>query len=211
MATSTPANASSPANIIPGGPPPAITTACSVNNKLMSLLLIPESPADAGDSTAPAGSCRKSPGVELSDGRSLRAKYLVGCDGGRSLIRKKAGINFPGWDPSTSYLIAEVEMAEEPELGIRRGEKGINALAKLTSGSATSRPCAMSARRSLSSTGRIMGLRSATYVSRFTDMARQAASCRDRRVLLAGDAAHVHSPKGGQGLNIGVQDAVSLG
>ena len=69
--------------------------------------------------------------VELSDGRSLRAKYLVGCDGGRSLIRKKAGIDFPGWDPSTSYLIAEVEMTEEPALGIRRGDKGINALGKL--------------------------------------------------------------------------------
>lgn len=72
--------------------------------------------------------------VALSDGRSLRAKYLVACDGGRSLIRKKAGIDFPGWDPSTSYLIAEVEMAEEPEWGIRRGEKGINAFAKLEDG-----------------------------------------------------------------------------
>ena len=58
--------------------------------------------------------------VELSDGRSLRAQYLVGCDGGRSLIRKAAGIEFPGWDPTISYLIAEVEMTEEPELGIRQ-------------------------------------------------------------------------------------------
>src|SRR5581483_7830781 len=64
--------------------------------------------------------------VELSDGRSLRAQYLVGCDGGRSLIRKKAGIDFPGWDPSISYLIAEVDMTGEPEFGIRHGEKGIN-------------------------------------------------------------------------------------
>ena len=56
--------------------------------------------------------------VELSDGRSLRAEYLVGCDGGRSLIRKTAGIDFPGWDPSISYLIAEVEMAEEPRVGL---------------------------------------------------------------------------------------------
>ena len=72
--------------------------------------------------------------VELSDGRSLRAKYLVGCDGGRSLIRKKAGIDFPGWDPSISYLIAEVEMTEEPAWGIRRGDKGINALGKLEDG-----------------------------------------------------------------------------
>src|SRR5215218_4243051 len=61
--------------------------------------------------------------IELSDGPSLRADYLVGCDGGRSLIRKAAGIEFPGWDPTTSNLIAEVEMAEEPEWGIRRDDK----------------------------------------------------------------------------------------
>src|SRR5215208_5975235 len=69
--------------------------------------------------------------VELSDGRSLRAEYLVGCDGGRSLIRKAAGIEFPGWDPSTSCLIAEVVMAEEPELGTRRDEKGIHGFGRL--------------------------------------------------------------------------------
>ena len=68
--------------------------------------------------------------VELSDGQSLRAQYLVGCDGGRSLIRKAAGIDFPGWDPSTSCLIAEVEIAEEPEWGLRRDAKGIHALGK---------------------------------------------------------------------------------
>src|SRR5262249_47023565 len=72
--------------------------------------------------------------VELSDGRSLRAKYLVGCDGGRSLIRKKAGIDFPGWDPSTSYLIAEAQMTEEPALGFRRDERGVYALGKLEDG-----------------------------------------------------------------------------
>ena len=72
--------------------------------------------------------------VALSDGRSLRAQYLVGCDGGRSLIRKKAGIDFPGWDPSVSYLIAEADMAEEPAWGVRLGEKGINALGKLEDG-----------------------------------------------------------------------------
>jgi 3-(3-hydroxy-phenyl)propionate hydroxylase len=162
--------------------------------------------------------------VELSDGRSLRAKYLVGCDGGRSLIRKKAGINFPGWDPSTSYLIAEVDMADEPEWGIRRSEKGTNAMAKLEDGKRVrvvvneqhvgqrDEPTIRDVSEALTTVyGRDYGLRSATYISRFTDMARQAASCRDRRVLLAGDAAHVHSPKGGQGLNIGVQDAVNLG
>jgi len=162
--------------------------------------------------------------VELSDGRPLRAQYLVGCDGGRSLIRKKAGIDFPGWDPSTSYLIAEVEMAEEPEWGIRRGEKGINAVAKLEDGKGARVVLNEQhvVQRDELDLGDLRdaliavyetdyGLRSATYLSRFTDMARQAASYRDRRVLLAGDAAHVHSPKGGQGLNIGVQDAVNLG
>ena len=69
--------------------------------------------------------------VELSDGQSLRAEYLVGCDGGRSLIRKAAGIEFPGWDPTTSSLIAEVEMAEEPELGIRRDALGIHAFGRV--------------------------------------------------------------------------------
>ena len=161
--------------------------------------------------------------VRLSDGRSLRAKYLVGCDGGRSLIRKKAGIGFPGWDPSTSYLIAEIETAEEPRWGIRRTETGINAIAKLEEGKARAvlneqrvrqgdKPTLSDVREALITVyGTDYGLRNATYISRFTDMARQAASYRDRRVLLAGDAAHVHSPVGGQGLNIGVQDAVNLG
>ncbi len=162
--------------------------------------------------------------IELSDGRCLRAQYLVGCDGGRSLIRKKADIEFPGWDPSTSYLIAEVEMTEEPEWGIRRGEKGMNAVAKLDDGKRArvvlneerihegDEPTLDDVRKALIVVyGTDYGLRSATAVSRFTDMARQAACYRARRVLLAGDAAHVHSPVGGQGLNIGMQDAVNLG
>ena len=162
--------------------------------------------------------------VELSDGRPLRAKYLVGCDGGRSLIRKKAGIDFPGWDPSISYLIAEVEMAGEPAWGIRRDDKGINALGKLEDGKRVrvvlseqhvgqgDEPTLRDLREALIAVyGTDYGVHNATWLSRFTDMARQAASYRDRRVLLAGDAAHVHSPAGGQGLNIGVQDAVNLG
>ena len=162
--------------------------------------------------------------VELSDGRSLRAKYLVGCDGGRSLIRKTAGIEFPGWDPSTSYLIAEVETAQEPAWGIRRSEKGINAFAKLEDGKRArvvlnerdvrqgDEPTLRDVREALIAVyGTDYGLRGATHISRFTDMARQAACYRDSCVLLAGDAAHVHSPVGGQGLNIGVQDAVNLG
>jgi flavin-dependent dehydrogenase len=69
--------------------------------------------------------------VQLSDGESLRAEYLVGCDGGRSLIRKATGIAFPGWDPTTSSLIAEVEMAKEPELGIRRNAFGIHSFGRV--------------------------------------------------------------------------------
>lgn len=162
--------------------------------------------------------------LALSDGTTLRAKYLVGCDGGRSLIRKEAGIDFPGWDASTSYLIAEVEMAEEPAWGVRRGEKGVNALGKLEDGKRVGvvlvephvgkgdEPTFRDLRDALVAVyGTDFGVRNPTWLSRFTDMSRQAASYRDRRVLLAGDAAHVHSPAGGQGLNIGVQDAVNLG
>jgi 2-polyprenyl-6-methoxyphenol hydroxylase-like FAD-dependent oxidoreductase len=162
--------------------------------------------------------------VHLSDGRSLRATYLVGCDGGRSLIRKKAGIDFPGWDPSLSYLIAEVAMTEDPGWGIRRGERGINALGKLEDGKRVGvllsgphvrqgdEPNLAELREALIAVyGTDYGVHDVTYLSRFTDAARQAASYRERRVLLAGDAAHIHSPAGGQGLNIGVQDAVNLG
>jgi 2-polyprenyl-6-methoxyphenol hydroxylase-like FAD-dependent oxidoreductase len=161
--------------------------------------------------------------VELSDGELLRAEYLVGCDGGRSLIRKAAGIEFPGWDPSVSQLIAEVEMDEEPELGIRRDDKGIHAIGSLDDGrfgvvvreeqlGQTGEPTLGDLSELLVAVrGTDYGLRSATSISRFTDMSRQAASYRERRVLLAGDAAHVHSPMGGQGLGTGVQDAVNLG
>jgi 2-polyprenyl-6-methoxyphenol hydroxylase-like FAD-dependent oxidoreductase len=162
--------------------------------------------------------------VELGGVSSLRAKYLVGCDGGRSLIRKKAGIDFPGWDPSTSYLIAEVEMTGEPELGIRHGDKGVNGLGRIEDGKRVravlvephveqgDEPTVDDLRTALVAVyGTDYGVHNVTWLSRFTDMTRQAASYRERRVLLAGDAAHVHSPAGGQGLNIGVQDAVNLG
>ena len=162
--------------------------------------------------------------IQLVEGRPLQAAYLVGCDGARSLIRKLAGIEFPGWDASTSYLIAEVEVSEEPELGIRRDDKGLHALGKLEDGKRVRvvmqephlGPADEPTLQDLSEAiiavyGTDYGLRNATWISRFTDMTRQAASYRDKRVLLAGDAAHVHSPVGGQGLNIGVQDAVNLG
>src|SRR5213593_3214440 len=77
--------------------------------------------------------------VELSDGKSLRAEYLVGCDGGRSLVRRTAGIEFPGWDPTTSSLIAEVELAEEPEWGIHRNASASIPSAGWSTRSATAR------------------------------------------------------------------------
>jgi 3-(3-hydroxy-phenyl)propionate hydroxylase len=162
--------------------------------------------------------------IELGNGGSLRARYLVGCDGGRSVIRKQAGIDFPGWDPSISYLIAEVSMTEEPAWGIRRDERGVNGLGKLEDGKRVGvvlnephvrqgdQPSLDDLRDALIALyGTDFGVHNVTWLSRFTDMARQAASYRERRVLLAGDAAHVHSPVGGQGLNVGIQDAVNLG
>ncbi len=162
--------------------------------------------------------------VQLSDGRCLRAQYLVGCDGGRSLIRKEAGIEFPGWEPTKSALIAEVEVTEETPRGIRHDETGIHGLHQMENGHTvrvivTEQQLGSSSEPSLSDLsetlitvyGTDFGAHNPTWLSRFTDMTRQAAEYRAGRVLLAGDSAHVHYPAGGQGLSLGVQDAVNLG
>src|SRR4051794_24689863 len=156
--------------------------------------------------------------VQLSDGRSLRSRYLVGCDGGRSVVRRAAGIEFPGWDATTSNLIAEVEMAEEPELGVRRDDKGIHGLGRLEYeirdgeviykdsgpvrvvvteeklGPSREPTLADLSEALIAVYGTDFGLHSPTWIARFTDATRQAAAYRAGRVLLAGDAAHVHYP-----------------
>jgi 3-(3-hydroxy-phenyl)propionate hydroxylase len=161
--------------------------------------------------------------VELADGEPLRAKYLVGCDGGASVVRKIAGIEFAGWDPTMSWLIAEVQTSEDPPWGFRQDAIGIHAIGKADDGAvgivlteATLRPDGERTLRDLSEAlvavyGTDFGAHSPTWISSFTDMSRQAVAYRNGRVLLAGDAAHVHPPVGGQGLNIGMQDGVNLG
>jgi 2-polyprenyl-6-methoxyphenol hydroxylase-like FAD-dependent oxidoreductase len=162
--------------------------------------------------------------VRLSDGEPLRAQYLVGCDGGRSLIRKAADIEFPGWDATRSNLIAEVEVTEEPPQGVRHDAAGVHGLHRMEDGRTvrvvtteqrlgpSSEPTLGDLSEALIAVfGTDFGVHNPTWISRFTDMTRQAAAYRERRVLLAGDAAHVHYPAGGQGLSLGVQDAVNLG
>ena len=173
--------------------------------------------------------------VTLAHGPSLRAQYLVGCDGGRSLVRKTAGIDFPGWDATTSSILAEVEMTESPPYGVHRSPAGTHAFGRsefeIRDGAiiyhdvgpvrvmvpephanATAEPTLRDlSERLVATCGTDYGAHSPTWISRFTDASRQAAQYRQGRVLLAGDAAHIHSPIGGLGLGTGIQDAVNLG
>jgi 3-(3-hydroxy-phenyl)propionate hydroxylase len=162
--------------------------------------------------------------VELADGERLRAAYLIGCDGGRSRIRKAAGIDFPGWDATTSALIAELEMAEEPQVGSINDDLGVRGMNVLADGKTVRvivtdqrpGPAGDATMDELSAAlvsgyGTDFGIHSPIWVSRFTDSTRQASSYREGRVLLAGDSAHIHYPTGGQGIQIGIQDAVNLG
>ena len=174
--------------------------------------------------------------VGLSDGRSLRADYLVGCDGGRSVVRKAAGIAFPGSEPTISNLIAVAELAETPsEWGMRRDASGTHSLGRInyavrdgkviyadsgpvgvlvteTEVGATREPTLDELKAAMIRVyGTDYGIHSPTSIARFTDATRQAENYRKGRVLVAGDAAHIHPPDGGQGLQTAVQDAVNLG
>ena len=160
----------------------------------------------------------------LAGAEQLRAAYLVAADGGRSAIRKAAGIAFPGWDATRSNLIAEVEVSEETPKGVRVDETGIHGLHVMQDGRTVrvvvterqlgpaTEPTLADLSQALTAVfGTDFGVHSPTWISRFTDATRQAAEYRCGRVLLAGDAAHIHAPSGGQGIGLGIQDAVNLG
>ena len=162
--------------------------------------------------------------VHLAEGEPLRTSYLVGADGGRSVIRRVAGIDFVGAEATRSHLIAEVEATEETPTGIRLDGVGIHAMNVLEDGRTVGivvteqqlGPAADPTLADLSDAltavyGTDFGIHDPVWISRFTDATRQAAAYRSRRVLLAGDAAHIHPPTGGQGIGLGVQDAVNLG
>ena len=162
--------------------------------------------------------------VAISDGTFRRAEYLIGCDGGRSVVRKAAGIEFVGLDATTSWMIAEVEMRDEPEFGFRHDRLGSHAIGRRGEDepihvvlvepdtSQVGDPSMEDLRTALRRVyGTDFGVHSPSWISRFTDATRQAANYRQGRVLVAGDAAHIHPPQGGQGMGTGVQDAVNLG
>jgi 2-polyprenyl-6-methoxyphenol hydroxylase-like FAD-dependent oxidoreductase len=162
--------------------------------------------------------------LELADGRTLRAAYVVGCDGGRSVVRRSAGIEFEGWEASSSSLIAEAKVRDRSQVGtIHRDEKGAYGVGPLDGEyvrfvirdedlTPAAEPTEAELRDALIGLfGTDFGLHDVRWISRFSDAARQAARYRRGRLLLAGDAAHVHTPMGGQGLSTGVQDAVNLG
>jgi 2-polyprenyl-6-methoxyphenol hydroxylase-like FAD-dependent oxidoreductase len=162
--------------------------------------------------------------VELADGGTIRARYLVGCDGGRSLIRKGAGIDFPGAPATKSTIVAEAQMTDKSGFGLHRGPLGVGGIGPMEGGDKLKivvpearlekgdEPTLDELRDALFVVyGTDYGVHSPTWISRFTDATRQAASYREGRVLLAGDATHIHSPMGGQGIPNGMGDAVNLG
>ncbi|MGW4867915.1 rifampin monooxygenase [Streptomyces chartreusis] len=168
--------------------------------------------------------------VELADGTRLRSRYLAGCDGGRSVVRRQLGVGFPGQAATVETLLGEMELTEDPEriaavvaevrrtqlrFGAAADANGVYRVVVPADGVAEDRasePTLDEFKRQLRATaGTDFGAHSPRWLSRFGDATRQAERYRVGRVLLAGDAAHIHPPTGGQGLNLGIQDAFNLG
>ncbi|OSZ57485.1 FAD-dependent oxidoreductase [Streptomyces pharetrae CZA14] len=171
--------------------------------------------------------------AELTDGTRLRSRYLVGCDGGRSTVRKLLGVGFPGEPAEVETLLGDMEVTEDaatiaaaveevrktqlrfgaiPDVDGNKGVYRIVVPAEGVSEDRTAAPTLDDFKRQLRAyAGTDFGVHSPRWLSRFGDATRQAERYRVDRVLLAGDAAHIHPPAGGQGLNLGVQDAFNLG
>jgi rifampicin monooxygenase len=168
--------------------------------------------------------------AELADGTQLRSRYLVGCDGGRSTVRKQLGVAFPGEPTEVETLLGEMAVAVPPEelaavvaevrktqlrFGVAPLGDGVHRVVVPAEGVAEDRsvpPTLEDFRQQLRVfAGTDFGVHSPRWLSRFGDATRLAERYRTGRVLLAGDAAHIHPPTGGQGLNLGLQDAFNLG
>lgn len=168
--------------------------------------------------------------VELTDGTHLRSRYLVGCDGGRSQVRKQLGVGFPGEPARVETLLGDMEVTADPatiaavveevrktqlRFGVAPGSDGVARIVVPADGVSEDRTTAPTLddfkQRLRAVAGTDFGIHSPRWLSRFGDATRQAERYRVGRVLLAGDAAHIHPPTGGQGMNLGVQDAFNLG